>query len=78
MSDSRGAVHFILYLFMDAFSSSVVEVVNAYKTLVRKPKGRQIGRPWCRRQSNIKIDLKEISKRVWTGHLRVGTGGVLS
>jgi hypothetical protein len=40
MSESGGAVHFILYLFMDAFSSSVVEVVNAYKTLVRKPKGR--------------------------------------
>jgi hypothetical protein len=33
---------------------------NAYKILVRKPnRTRMLGRPWCREEDNIGMDLKE-------------------
>jgi hypothetical protein len=36
------------------------DMTNAYEILVRKPEGKRLlGRPWCRWDSNIKIDLKE-------------------
>jgi hypothetical protein len=38
---------------------------NACSILVRKPEGRRpLGRPTCRRDNNIKMDLREI---VWGG-----------
>jgi hypothetical protein len=34
---------------------------NAYKILVRKPEGkRTLGRPRCRWEDNIRMDLREI------------------
>jgi hypothetical protein len=39
---------------------------GAYRILVGKPKGkRPLGRPRCRWEENIKIDLQEL--RVWHG-----------
>jgi hypothetical protein len=41
------------------------EKKNAYRILVRKPKGRRpLGRPRCRWMDNIKMDLREIG---WSG-----------
>jgi hypothetical protein len=38
---------------------------NAYKVLVGKPEGeRPVGRPRCRWEDNIRIDLREV---VWEG-----------
>jgi hypothetical protein len=35
------------------------EKVNAYKLLVRKPEARrQLGRPMCNREDNVKMDFK--------------------
>jgi hypothetical protein len=32
-----------------------------YRVLVRKPEGRRLlGRPWCRIEDNIKVDLTEV------------------
>jgi hypothetical protein len=37
------------------------EVRNAYNILVGKPEGRRpLGRPRCRREDNIRMDLREI------------------
>jgi hypothetical protein len=41
------------------------EVSNAYKILVGKPEGkRSLGRPRCRWEDNIRVDLKDIG---WEG-----------
>jgi hypothetical protein len=48
---------------------------NACKILVGKPEGkRSLGRPACRWEDNIRMDLKETVERVWTGFiwLRIG------
>jgi hypothetical protein len=38
-----------------------MEERNAYKVLVGKPKGKKpFGRPRCRREYNITMDLREI------------------
>jgi hypothetical protein len=38
-----------------------VEVRGAYNILVGKPEGRRpLGRPRCRREDNVKMDLREI------------------
>jgi hypothetical protein len=54
---------------------------NPYRILVGKPEGkRPLGRPRRRWVNNIKIDLREIGRGVWTGSiwLRIGTiGGLL-
>ena len=35
--------------------------INAYRALVGKPEGkRPLGRPKCRREENIKMDLREM------------------
>ena len=36
-----------------------------------------LGRPWCRWEDNIKMDLQEVGCEVWTGSswLRIGRGG---
>jgi len=49
-----------------------------YRVLVGKPKGKRLlGRPRCRCEDNIKMDLQEVICGVWTGWswLRIGTGG---
>jgi hypothetical protein len=53
---------------------------RVYKVLVRKPEGkRPFGRPRCRRENGIRMDLREIGWGVWIGFdwLRTGTGGRL-
>jgi hypothetical protein len=52
---------------------------DAYKILVGKAEGkRPLGRPTCRRDDNIKVDLREYGM-VWTGliWLKIGTSGRL-
>jgi hypothetical protein len=51
---------------------------GVYRVLVGKPEGkRPLRRHRLRWEDNIKIDLKEVGCRVWTGSswLRIGTGG---
>jgi len=51
---------------------------GVYRILVRKPEGkRSLGRPRCRWEDTIKMDLQKIGCWVWTGWrwLRTGTGG---
>jgi hypothetical protein len=51
---------------------------GAYRVLVGRKEGkRPLGRPSCRWEDNIKIDLKEVglvalSRLIW---LRIGAGG---
>jgi hypothetical protein len=48
------------------------------KVLMGKPEREiPLGRPRCRREDNIKMDLQEVGWRKWTGliWLRIGTGG---
>jgi hypothetical protein len=50
---------------------------NAYTVLVGKTKRKtQLGRSRCRWEDNIKMDLKDMGWRAWTGliWLRIGTG----
>jgi hypothetical protein len=49
---------------------------DVYRVLVGNPEGkRPLGRPRCRWEDNIKVDLQEVG--VWTGlsWLRIETGG---
>jgi hypothetical protein len=51
-----------------------------YKVLVGKSEGkRPFGRPRCRWEDGIRMDLREIGLRVWIRFdwLRIGTGGGL-
>ena len=51
---------------------------GGYRVLVGKPEGkRPLGRPRCRWEDNIKIDLQEVGCGEWTGSgwLRIGTSG---
>jgi len=51
-----------------------------YWVLVGKPeRKRPFGRPRCRRENKIKMDLQEVRWETWTGLvcLRVGAGGGL-
>jgi len=51
---------------------------GAYRVLVGKPVGkRPLGRPRCRWEDNIKMDLQEEGMGEWTGliWLGIGTGG---
>jgi hypothetical protein len=55
---------------------------NVYRVLVGKPEGkRPLGRPSCRWEVGIKMDLREIGQgKGWSGFtwLRIGTvGGLL-
>ena len=56
----------------------VVERRGIYRVVVVKLEGkRPLGRPRCRWEDNIKLDLWEVGLGVWTGSswLRIGTGG---
>ena len=49
-----------------------------YRVLVEKPDGkRPLGRPRCRLEDNIKMDLQEVGCGGWTGSgwLKIGAGG---
>ena len=51
---------------------------GVHKGLVGKPEGnRPLGRPRRRWEDNIKMDLQEVGRGLWTGWslLRIGTGG---
>jgi hypothetical protein len=50
---------------------------GAYRVLVGKPERRPLGRPRHRWEDNIKMDLKEVGWRAWTGliWLRMEAGG---
>jgi hypothetical protein len=51
---------------------------GVYRRLVGKPEGkRPLGRPSCRWEDNIKMDLRKWDVGVWTGlsWLRIETGG---
>ena len=51
---------------------------GVYRVLVGKPEGkRTLGRPRCRWEDNIKINLQEVGCGVWTGSkwLMLGTSG---
>jgi len=51
---------------------------GVYRVLVGKPEGkRPPGRPRHRWEDNIKMDLQEVGRGVWTGSswLRIETGG---
>jgi hypothetical protein len=54
---------------------------NVYRVLVGNPEGkRPPGRPRRRWEDGIRMDLREIGSRVWSGFtwLRIGTvGGLL-
>jgi hypothetical protein len=53
---------------------------SAYRVLVGKPEGRRLlERPKRRLEDNIKMGLREVKRRAWTGSiwLRTGTGGRL-
>jgi hypothetical protein len=54
---------------------------GAYRILVGRPEGRRpLGRPSCRWEDNIKMDLQEVGwGGAWTGLIwfRIGTGGRL-
>jgi hypothetical protein len=53
---------------------------GAHRALVGKLEGRRpLGRPRRRWEDNIKMDLREVGWRAWTGSiwLRIGTGGEL-
>jgi hypothetical protein len=54
------------------------ERIGTYRVLVEKPEGnRPLGRPRCRWEDNIKMDLQDVGWLAWTGLilLRKGTGG---
>jgi hypothetical protein len=54
---------------------------NSYRVLVGKPEGKRLlGRPRLRWEDGIKMYLREIGWRLWSGFswLRIGTvGGLL-
>ena len=53
---------------------------NAYRVLVRKPESkRPLGRPRCRWEDDIKMDLREVGcdPRDWIALLKIETNGGL-
>jgi ABC-type uncharacterized transport system permease subunit len=50
---------------------------SVYRILVGRPAGRRpVGRPRCRWEDNIKMNLQEVGWGAWTGLIwhRIGTG----
>jgi hypothetical protein len=63
---------------MGGACSSDGEGRSMYRVLVGKPEGkRPLGRPRCRWEYNIKMNIQEVGRGVWTGlgWLRIETGG---
>ena len=63
---------------MGGACSAYGERKSVYRVLLEKPEGkRSLGRPSCRWEDNIKMDLQEVGWGVWTGSswLRIGTVG---
>ena len=57
---------------------SMGERRGVYRVLVGQPEGnRPLGRPRCKSEDNIKVDLQEVGCGVWarSSWLRIGTGG---
>jgi len=49
---------------------------GVYRVLVGKPEEkRALGRPRCRWEDNIKIDLQEVGVWIGSSWLRIGTSG---
>jgi len=62
----------------DLDTACVGERSGVYSILVGKPEGkRPLGRPRCRWEDNIKMDLQDVRCGALTGliWLRIGTGG---
>jgi len=62
---------------MGGVCSTYGERRGVYRVLVGNPEGkRPLGRPRHRWEDNIKVDLQEMGRGVWTGWswLRIGTG----
>jgi hypothetical protein len=50
---------------------------NVYRVLVEKPEGkRSLERPRRRWEDGIKMDLREICWRVWSGFIWLGIGSL--
>jgi len=65
---------------MGVVSSTYGERRGAYRLLMWKPgRKRRLGRPSCRWEVNVCMDLQEVGWEAWPGLilLRVGTGGGL-
>ena len=63
---------------MGGACSTYGERRSVHKVLVGKPEGmRPLGRPWRRREDNIKMDLQEVGCGLWSGlgWLGIETGG---
>ena len=63
---------------MDGTCSTYGERRGVYRVLVGKPEGKKPqGRPRCRWEDNIKMDLQKVILGEWTGltWLWIGTGG---
>jgi len=61
---------------MGGACSACGEGRGIYRVLVGKPEGKKpLGRPRCRWEDNIKMDLQEVG--IWTGLIwfGIGTGG---
>jgi len=52
------------------------EIRNVYKILVGKHAGRYLRRPKCMWQDDVKIDMKVIDGKLWTGF--IWFGGIVS
>jgi len=55
---------------------SIGEMNNAYQILVGNPESkRPVGRPRCRWEDHIRMDVREKGVKLWTGYicLRKGT-----
>jgi len=56
--------------------ASMGERRGVYRVMVGKPEGkRTLGRPRCRWDDNIKMDLQEVGVQTGSSWLRIGTGG---
>jgi len=48
---------------------------SGYRVLIEKPeKKRLLGRPRCKWEDNIRMDLQEVRLGVWTGFIWLSTG----
>jgi hypothetical protein len=56
------------YIHTNVYVACIVEMRNAYKVLVGIPEGNRLLRKYSHTcEGNIKLDLKEMILRLWTG-----------